>query len=93
MTLPSTTFQERVKTARLLEGLSQVQLAQRMARPHRTICRWENGGTPTPSAAASLARALRVNLLWLLTGEGPKDAPTGKASVPAEAPVSSNPGR
>ena len=75
MTLPSTTFPERAKMARLLRGCSQDQMACQMERPQMTICRWETGKSkPTPSSAADLARFLNVNLLWLLTGEGPMSA-------------------
>jgi transcriptional regulator with XRE-family HTH domain len=75
MTLATTTFPERAKTARLLRGISQRELAKEMRLPHRTICRWETGQSkPFPSNSKDLAKALRVSLRWLITGQDPMEA-------------------
>lgn len=90
MTLPTETFAERIKTARLLAGLSQAALGETMRRPYRSICRWETGQSrPTPSGSAALAKALGVSLRWLLTGEGPMESPINN-EAPADTRASSH---
>ncbi len=37
---------ERIRTARRAAKLSQVALAERVGRDHKTIHRWENAATP-----------------------------------------------
>jgi transcriptional regulator with XRE-family HTH domain len=93
MPLSTATLQERVKTARLLGGFSQAQLGVLLRQTQRTICRWENGqAKPTPSSAARLARSLQINLRWLLTGEGPMEAPLAEPARPQKgASASSHP--
>ncbi len=96
MNLSAGNFQERLRTARLLIGLSQEDLAKQMGRPALSVSRWERGkSNPIPSNAARLAVALRVNMRWLLLGEGPMECrpATTKDPVAAGSSVSSNSAR
>lgn len=52
-------------------------IAREVGVAEATIRKWKNGASlPKIRDAVSLARALNVNLLWLATGEGPKDPQT-----------------
>ncbi len=52
---------ERLRTARLLAGLSQEKLAPRVGVTLRTIQRWEDGASePKASQVTALAMALGV---------------------------------
>ena len=95
MKLAIGTFPERLRTARILSGLTQGALAQLMGKPGLAISRWERGkSNPVPASAAKLARALHVNMRWLLMGEGPMNLnSTSKGPVPAEPLVSPTPAR
>ena len=49
-------------------------IAREVGVAEATIRKWKNGASlPKIRDAVFLARALNVNLLWLATGEGPKD--------------------
>lgn len=54
---------DRIRTLRRHAGLSQVQLADRIGRDHKTIHRWETAATdPTLTDLLLLADALGVPL-------------------------------
>lgn len=73
---------ERLRGARKARGYSQADVAKRSGVPQPTISkieRWErDGGITDPGALYifSLARALRVDLAWVIGGEG---SPEGEA--------------
>lgn len=69
------TFGERVRFIRTLWGMTQSDI-QRAGGPSRnTVSRWENNvDSPDESENStlqSLAIALKCNLAWLLSGQGP----------------------
>jgi transcriptional regulator with XRE-family HTH domain len=58
---------ERIRTARLDAGLTQLQLGEKIGRDHRTIHRWEYAyRTPDLSDLLLLADALGVPLADLV---------------------------
>jgi len=90
MNLGTSTFPERLRTARILNGLSQTQLAKKMGRQSLAISRWERGKTsPTPSSAAMLASTLNISIRWLLVGEGAMEMNSQTTKGPVAARPSS----
>ena len=74
------TFSHRLRNARMLQGWTQKDLAVASNLSQSAIGNYESGQRQQPSSDAliKLTRALRVNPLWLSTGEGPMlDAPPG----------------
>ena len=68
-----TSFGRRVKEARERLGMSRLQLAKLIGTSHSYISKVENGDiTPTVTRAVQIARALRVEVAWLIEGERPK---------------------
>jgi transcriptional regulator with XRE-family HTH domain len=65
-------FAERLRTARLRAGLTRAELAEAAGLSRRAIDEYETGRIP-PKALPSLARALEVSTVWLLTGEQTTD--------------------
>lgn len=60
------TFAEKVKQARINEGLSQTQLAEKVGVSLRAITAYERTGTkPRPSTLAKLAEVLKVSTTYL----------------------------
>ena len=71
MTFPTTTLAERIRTARTLAGLSQVDLAAK-GFGLMAVSRWERGkAVPRTRNLGRLAQALGVTVLWLASGQGP----------------------
>ncbi|HOD33765.1 MAG TPA: helix-turn-helix domain-containing protein, partial [Holophaga sp.] len=66
------TMANRLRRARLLRGLTQETLAQRLAIHAHTVKRWEKRGRMHPENLPRVAEALGVPPLWLATGEGPE---------------------
>ena len=62
---------ERLKYARKLKGLNQVQLAEKAGVATGTVGNIEAGTRGIKASALALARALDVNPDWLATGESP----------------------
>ena len=96
MTFASATIQERIRTARILRGLSQGGFSGVLGTHQSTVCRWESGKVaPQPASILEIAAALKVNMLWLAFGEGPMDAspPTTKDPLAGESFDSSNSAR
>ncbi len=78
------TFSHRLRNARVLQGWTQKDLAVASNLSQSAIGNYESGQRQQPSSEAliKLTRALRVNPLWLSTGEGPMlDAPSGHVAA------------
>lgn len=59
-----------IKTLREKQGLTQAQLAQQLCVSDKTVSKWESGrGLPDISLIEPLAKALRVSVPELLSGE------------------------
>lgn len=82
-----TTLKERLLQALQKSGLSQHELARRCGVTHPTVNQWFSGNTKTLKAdqALKVSKALNVDLVWLITGNGttnqscPKSTPQGVA--------------
>jgi transcriptional regulator with XRE-family HTH domain len=72
----------RLAAARKAQGLTQVQLSERLGIPQQTLARYETGETPVPVAVLlGMAQELRFSLDEVLLGRafGPgKRGPTSK---------------
>jgi transcriptional regulator with XRE-family HTH domain len=67
-------FGERLRAARTLRGLSQVDLATHAGSSRSMISSYEAGArSPKGATLLGLARALRVSAQWLMNGEGPME--------------------
>jgi transcriptional regulator with XRE-family HTH domain len=63
-------------------------LAREVGVVEGTVRKWTNGiSQPKIGETVALARALRVNLLWLATGEGPKHP--GEPAAPGQIDLKS----
>lgn len=90
MTFESSTVPERIKTARILRGMSQHALARAMGTKQSAVWTWEHGKTDLrPETILKIATALRVPMLWLAFGEGPIEAPINN-EAPADTRASSS---
>lgn len=71
------TFSHRLRNARMLQGWTQKDLAVASNLSQSAIGNYESGQRLQPSSDAliKLTRALRVNPMWLSTGEGPMASP------------------
>ena len=66
-------FGERLRTAREANGLTQIELGEKVYMQQQTIHRYERKGQlPTVDTAVRISQALGVTLDWLigLTDEG-----------------------
>ena len=72
----SDTLASRLKQARSLRGLTQVQLAALSGVKQPDISKIERGEIQKTTGLLGLARALRVNPHWLDTGDGDMEPPT-----------------
>ena len=92
---PPDSFENRLRRARLLRGLSSSEFATKAKKARGSIYQWEGGRTPTMRTVRDLAGALNINIAWLLGGEGPMDSPpkTAKDPVAAESSDSSTSAR
>lgn len=61
---------DRLRALRDCLGLTQVQMAERIGLPKRTIVGYENGEREPGSAALAAYARTGVNMNWLLTGDG-----------------------
>ena len=65
------TLAERISSARKERGLSQEKLAERLNISRGACGHWERGtAAPSTQHLFLLSQILRINLNWLLTGEG-----------------------
>ncbi|GAA5104505.1 helix-turn-helix transcriptional regulator [Orbus sasakiae] len=60
---------DRIKQARLAAGLTQPDIAQKLAVSKAAVSKWEKGDN-TPKELDRLAKLLQVDLNWLRTGKG-----------------------
>ncbi|MNV00949.1 HTH-type transcriptional regulator PrtR [compost metagenome] len=65
-------LKDRLAEARTESGMSQAQLAKAVGAGQSTIASIENGRNKGSSLFLDLARALDVNVEWLMDGAGPK---------------------
>lgn len=63
----------RLKHARKLRGMNQIQLAEKAGVATGTVGNIESGKRGIKSSALALARALSVSPDWLATGDGPME--------------------
>jgi transcriptional regulator with XRE-family HTH domain len=70
------TLKDRLAEARAESGLSQAQLAKAVGAGQSTIASIENGRNKGSSLFLDLARALNVNVEWLMDGTGHKRTST-----------------
>lgn len=83
------TLGDRIAGAREAAGLSQAQLARRIAVGPATLRGWENDTSePRANRLGMLAAVLGVSVGWLLTGEGvgPHGPPDATADTPDADP-------
>jgi transcriptional regulator with XRE-family HTH domain len=65
----------RIEQARIQIGLNSSQLANRTGVRRKTLENWENDRSePRAEKLIKLSGILQVPLIWLLTGETPKDS-------------------
>ncbi|WP_282610243.1 helix-turn-helix domain-containing protein [Pelagibius sp. Alg239-R121] len=70
----SDTIGGRIRQARTEAGLSQKQLATRLAVTNKTLENWEEDRSePRANKLVMLAGVLNIPSTWLLTGNAPKD--------------------
>ncbi|MDF8362173.1 LexA family transcriptional regulator [Achromobacter anxifer] len=89
-------LKDRLAQARTESGLSQAQLAKAVGAGQSTIASIESGRNKGSSLFLDLARALNVNVEWLMDGSGPKRGagdgePAKKRPRSADWPFSSIP--
>lgn len=80
------TAAQRLKFARKLRGLNQVQLAGKAGVATGTVGNIEAGTRGIQGSALKLAKALAVDPNWLADGEG--EAPTPAKAAPTPKPSS-----
>lgn len=68
------TVGDRIKEARSARGMTRPQLAERSGLKYPTLAGIENNAQAGSTQLPILASALGVNVHWLLTGKGPRDA-------------------
>jgi phage repressor protein C with HTH and peptisase S24 domain len=73
----------RLKHARKLRGLNQIELAQKAGVATGTVGNIEAGKRGIKSSAMAFARALQVSAEWLATGDGPIEPNVIAASMPS----------
>lgn len=78
-------LKDRLAEARTEAGLSQAQLAKAVGAGQSTIASIENGRNKGSSLFLDLARALNVNVEWLMDGAGPKRGEGGPTTPPQSA--------
>ena len=84
---PPDSFENRLRRARLLRGLSSSEFATQAKKARGSVYQWEAGRIPTMRTLRDLAGALGVNLAWLIGGEGPMDT----SPTTTEGPVAAGP--
>lgn len=62
----------RIREARLIAGLGQVELADAMSISRAAVSQWETDQTlPDVNKLVALSTLLRCSIDWLLRGDGP----------------------
>ena len=69
----------RIRRARTQAGLTQTEVARRLAVQRSAVTQWEREGGTTPSVGhlAQIACETRVCFEWLATGRGPSNPDAG----------------
>lgn len=80
-------LKDRLAEARTEAGLSQAQLAKAVGAGQSTIASIENGRNKGSSLFLDLARALNVNVEWLMDGAGPKKGHAGATPASVREPT------
>lgn len=68
------TIGERIKQARQLKGMTRPQLSEASGVKYPTLAGIENNDQAGTTQLPALAEALGVNIRWLQTGKGPREA-------------------
>lgn len=72
MTYGTSNFSERLRTARIAQGMTQDEFAIAIHGKVRSVSRWETGrANPRASAIKKITSVLKIVPIWLLRGEGP----------------------
>lgn len=68
--IPTWTVADRIRKAREVAGLDQVELAERLYVARSTVSTWENSSTTVPHRLKieRIAQVCGVSASWLLTG-------------------------
>lgn len=75
MNFDLSTFQDRLRYARVRKGMSQLALGRQLSHKHSSqICLWEKGKV-IPQNVPALADVLGVRVDWLLLGTGEMEVP------------------
>lgn len=73
---------KRIAQALLESGLKSAEVAKKMNVFPTAISRWKTGATePTPSNLNALAKVLKVDVNWLISGNGQSDMANTNTSV------------
>ncbi len=65
---------DRLRSAREVRGLTQRQLAEKLGVAVNTVWRWENGERGFVDFYEDVAKILKVDAYWLLSGKKAKGA-------------------
>ena len=85
---PVGSFAWRLKSAREATGLTQKELAAKAGlKSQGAIGNIESGIRKGTTYIGQIAAVLKVNALWLETGEGPRDLSTSPSSAPQQSEV------
>jgi transcriptional regulator with XRE-family HTH domain len=75
-------FRQRLRRARVKEGLSQEALAERVGVTARTVINWETGvNSPELAKIPKIAAATGVKPAWFFAGEDEEPDPLDSAEV------------
>ncbi|NIU03747.1 MAG: helix-turn-helix domain-containing protein [Gammaproteobacteria bacterium] len=66
---------ERLRRARLAKPWTQSELSEASGVPSSTVCRIEQGNTPSIRSLRRLAETLGCDVLWLAHGDAKHDVP------------------
>jgi transcriptional regulator with XRE-family HTH domain len=86
-------FADRLRHARRLRGLSQVQLAKACGLSQGAIANYESKTRQSAKGIFQLAQALQVSAAWLSMGTGPMEIPDAPMGSQATYPVLETPVR
>lgn len=85
------TIGTRIKDVRDERGITRPQLAKLTGIPYPTLAGIENDDQSGSTRLHAIAKALRVNVEWLESGTGPKEAASQPASQSVSRPVRLDP--
>lgn len=81
------TVADRIRKARRLAGITQLQLAEKIGLQRSSVANWESnaGNMPSGDRLARLAKVCKVSYEWLATGRGEVGLDDYHHDVPAVA--------